>query len=81
MNSAEEESDPVEGYDSESGNWVIANKTKRNKKDKGRHKPKTNEQGIEGINICEEGETGIDCVQRWQESVQPAGFRNGLHFM
>ena len=44
VTSVEEESDSlVEGYDLDDGNWVTANKTKRNKKEKERRGPKNEE--------------------------------------
>ena len=46
MNSVEE-SDPVEGYNTESGKKVTANKMKR-KKRQGTSEPKTNDEEVEG---------------------------------
>ena len=38
----------MEGYDPDDGNWITANKVKRNKKDKERRKPKANNEELEG---------------------------------
>ena len=41
----------MEGYDPDDGNWVTANKMKRNNKDKERRKPKANNEEVEGKSL------------------------------
>ena len=71
----------MEGYDPDDGNWVTANKMKRNNKDKERRKPKANNEEVEGKSLDkrEDEEQNVNTADEVSDAAKSR--HNGQHLV